>query len=327
MNKNTVFLTGLPYSGISTLSLILKNQQDIHVSNMSPLSGIIRNIRNSWSEDPFLLSQLDHDFENVYRKMKSSLIAFFNEWIEQENKNNKKIVLDKSYNWLGQIDLLKNLNPHFKMIVAIRDLRGIYTDVEYQHRSTILLNFRDSSDPFSVTNRYENLFGGNSILASALHYLNNLSDIPDIIENLYFCRYEDIIGRTDDTICGILDFIESDSSFNLKPFDQLESQQEFDSLNNYKYIESSPAEFPELASWSKISPRILQNIFEKYQWFFERYYSEYYSESDRVSDVFIDKKEIDKKIETDDKEFDSITDGFDLEELERRIAEETDLEP
>lgn len=324
MNNNVVFLTGLPYSGTSLLSLILKNQKDIHIGNTSPLSGIIKSIRNSWSEDPFLLSQLDHDFENVYKKMGSSLAAFFNEWINQENVDNKKIVVDKSYNWLSQLDLLTNLNPNFKLIVAIRDLRGIYAELEYQHRATILLNFKDNSDPFSVTNRYENLFGGNSVLASSLHSLNNVADIPDISRNLYFCRYEDVINRTEDTISGILSFIGSDDTFSIKSFDQLEKHKEFDSLSNYKYIESSPDEFPELTSWSKVSPRILQDIIQKYQWYFQRYYPEYYTEE--TVDSGEDNVEDSGVRGVGDEGVDGVASDFDLEELEKRIANEADLE-
>ena len=266
-----VFFSGLPRSGSTLICNLLGEHEDISVTSSSPLNQIVQNMKRMWSDDPFLLSQLDNNFDIVYKKLEDSTRAF----IETYSENGTKITIDKNRGWLTNVEFVRSLYPNFKMIVCLRDPRQIFASVEKAHKKTSLLDFPDHMDANDVNNRANILFDNNGIIGSCLKAVNNLQDIPNIMPHLFFFRYEDFLQKPQETMDSLfkwlgletkkIDFnnmkqytFESDSYYRMKFCHKIKTK-----LENPKTLETTP-----------ISPRILDEIFRRYEWFYKTYYPE-----------------------------------------------------
>ena len=106
MTKEIVYLTGLPRSGSTLICNILGSHPAISATPSSPLSNLVQNMRRTWSDDPFLLSQLDSNFDDVYKRLGRSLRAFMEAWSADAPT---AITVDKNRGWLACVEFLKEL--------------------------------------------------------------------------------------------------------------------------------------------------------------------------------------------------------------------------
>ena len=173
--KKMIYLAGLPRSGSTLLCNILNYNKQLRTTPSSPLCNIVQGIKKQWSSEPFLLSQLDNNFDNINLKLKTSLCAFMHFW---HHDIQEEFVIDKNRDWLSSIELLRYLDPELKIILTIRDLRNIYASIEKVHKKTILLDFPDN-------------------LENAKIRKNQLIEIQKWVEkeseeNIHFAIYNDI---------------------------------------------------------------------------------------------------------------------------------------
>ena len=59
-----------------------------------------------------------------------------------ENTTQKPFILDKSSRWIANMRLLYKIDPNFKIICLVRDLRGIIASLEKKSRSKSIRNKR-----------------------------------------------------------------------------------------------------------------------------------------------------------------------------------------
>ena len=85
MGKEIVFLSGLPRSGSTLISNLLNLHPDVYSTPSSPLYSILQKMKRAWSDDPFLLAQLDSNFEGVYERLDRSVRAFREAWSSDED--------------------------------------------------------------------------------------------------------------------------------------------------------------------------------------------------------------------------------------------------
>jgi len=268
--KNIVYLAGLPRSGSTLLANILGMHKDIYATPSSPLCSIIQDMRRHWSDDPFLLAQLDSDFETVHKRLSRSTLAFMQAW---SSDTNKPIVIDKNRGWLFCLEILRELDPNFKIIVTLRDLRSIYSSIEKRHRKTLFLDFPDHMEHNIVDSRANALFSDGGLVGSVLKAMQNVKDIPNILNHIYYWRFEDFLANpqaTTDHLFGYLGVEPVQIDFTKI----IQSTNESDSYYRMKYphkIQSSvgkPEDFREIP----ISPRILNEIGTRFMWFYQEFY-------------------------------------------------------
>lgn len=271
--NNIAFLSGLPRTGSTLLSNIFNNHPQIESTPSSPLCNIIQNMKAAWSDDPFLLAQMDKDFDNIYNhKLKKSIKSFIQSWLSTD----KKLYVDKSRAWLFCSELLQHIYGNFKMIVTIRDLRDIYASIEYQHRKTLLLNFPDKMEPNLIDARASNLFSDNGVIGSPIKALYNLGDIPNILDNIYIVRMEDFTEDPQSTINLLCQWLEVD---NIELNEEIISQSTFESDSYYRFkyphtIKNGKIEKPKSLNEKQISPRITAEIINRFSWFYKQFYPE-----------------------------------------------------
>jgi len=260
------FLAGLPRSGSTLLCNLLAQHPDITTTPSSPLCHLIQTLRRTWSDDHFLLSQLDHDFDNTYTRLERSMRAFIEAWSE----SGTALVIDKNRGWLSFVESLRALYPDFKMIVTLRDLRSVYASIEQRHRQTLLLDFPDHMEHNIVDSRADALFANQGVVGSTLKALNNLSDVPDIQQHLFFARFEDIVQNPTQAMAILTEWLDLPKhEYDFENIEQL--THESDSYYRMKYLHNVKREIkaPEIAP---ISPRISQEITNRFEWYYQRYY-------------------------------------------------------
>jgi sulfotransferase len=125
--KEYFFLGGLPRSGSTLLCNIFAQNNKFHVSKCtSGLHSVLTTTKNNWS------NIIEHkaegiDFERLKRCQKSILASYYN--------TDKNIIIDKSRNWIGDIEMLEFiLDKKAKIIAPVREVREILASFEALYR-------------------------------------------------------------------------------------------------------------------------------------------------------------------------------------------------
>lgn len=121
MNDKTYhFISGLPRSGSTLLSAILKQNPKIYADISSPLCGMVQNCVDSMtgSENNLNLSE---------DRRKSVLHGLINGYY---NTIENPIVFDTSRSWTSKTNLIKTLFPSSKIICCVRDIPWILDSFE-----------------------------------------------------------------------------------------------------------------------------------------------------------------------------------------------------
>lgn len=271
LNKRLVYVTGLPRAGSTLLCQLLGQHPDIYSpGHSSPLSQVFNHLRGQLSDDPFLLAQLDVDFDLTYTRLLNAYRGFVNGWFAETDK---PVVADKNRGWLRMIDTVKLLDPEFRMLVCIRDLRQVFGSIEAQHQKTLLLDFPDHISSHSAYERADTLFGKEGVIGGPLKSIEYLfQDVdPKLREHVGFVAFEALVSDPAETMRLLYRWLDlPPASFD--PQHLTVKPHESDSYYRWKYRHntSSAIRQPTLHA---ISPRIEQEILKNFGWFFEQFYA------------------------------------------------------
>lgn len=277
LDKRMLYVTGLPRAGSTLLCQLLGIHPDMYsIGHSSPLANLLEQLRHGLSDSPFLLAQLDVDFELAYRRVVNAFRGFINGWTEETER---PIVVDKNRSWLGMVQTVQLLDPDFRMLVCVRDPIQILGSIEDQHQKTLLLDFPDHMAPNSTWFRGDALFSNGGVVGAPLRAIENLQDIPDdcgIKERIFFVIFEKLVNNPVEEMSkifkwlGVTDCVINPTALPVKPH-------ESDSYYRYKYRHATCSKImpPKL---HRISPRIVKEIFYKYRWYYDSLYPEAYPE-------------------------------------------------
>jgi sulfotransferase len=118
--KEFFFISGLPRSGSTLLSAILRQNVEFYADISSPVQGLVASAINVITD-----SESNHLIDEDRRK--SILRAMFNAYY---NDVEPPIVFDTSRGWTAKTSLLKTLYPQTKIICCVRDLPWILDSFE-----------------------------------------------------------------------------------------------------------------------------------------------------------------------------------------------------
>jgi sulfotransferase len=275
INKNIIYVAGLPRSGSTLLCQLLGHHPDIYsIGHSSPLNHVIEKVRDTLSDDHFLLSQLDINFTLIHERMLNAYRGFINGWFAETER---KYVVDKNRAWLNTIEILNLIDPNFKMIVCLRDLVEVYGSIEAQHRKTLLLNFPDHMTPHSIYARADLLFKNDGLIGRVLKSIENLQDITHTHLNHKICyvAFESLVEKPLATMQTIYQWLSlPDISFD--PQHLQVKQHESDSYYRFKYLHSTFSRIKPSAP-HKVPPRIKAEILKNFDWYYQHFYPEKYA--------------------------------------------------
>ena len=231
----------------------------------------MKKLRHNLSDDPFLLSQLDIDFDLTYNRLLNAFRGFVNGWFAETNK---PCVVDKNRNWLGMIETVNALDPNFRMLICIRELGQIFGSIESQHRKTLLLDFPDHIAPNSAYYRADDLFNKDGVIGRPLRAIENMQDILDktLASRLYYVTYESLVAQPAQTMDDIWQWLDLPQT-NLDLQKLQIKPHESDSYYRFKYCHQTHPTLKSITHHS-VSPRILGEIHKNCAWFYEKFYPE-----------------------------------------------------
>ena len=132
--KTINFISGLPRSGSTLITNILKQNPNIHGETVSSLASIIKNVNTGWST-----IQENQEYPNYEAKsgVLNSMIQGYYSHID------KPIVFDKNAGWVPLIGVLENvLQKQVKMIVCVRNPAQILSSFEKLRKENPLFSTR-----------------------------------------------------------------------------------------------------------------------------------------------------------------------------------------
>ena len=271
MKSQFVGIAGLPRAGSTLLCQLLAEHPDIHCEgHSSPLCNALLATRRNISHDPFMLSQLDTQFDTSYGNLKSALQGFLHGWYASCGK---PLVADKNRAWLQCVELLLDLDPAARVLVPIRELGQIYGSIEAQHQKTILLDFIDSLADLDRLSRADQLFAKDKSIGAPLLSIQALQDLPLAVrDRVYFVRYEDLMQAPQRTMGGIYRWLEL-PDHTMDPEHLTVRPHESDSHYRYKYRHAQRARM-EAPAPHDIPPRVQKLVEQACGWYYEWFYPE-----------------------------------------------------
>jgi sulfotransferase len=200
--KTINFISGLPRSGTSLISNILKQNPSVHSETISSLSSIIETVNNSWYN--FESNQIYDNTQSKIGILKSSVQGYY-------QHTDKSIIFDRSLNWIPLIGLVESiLQKQVKILVCVRNPAEILSSFERIYKEY----------PLEYTQINQRLRENSSIASRAYHYAGpegilgtthrNLKDaiVMDYKDRLLFVDYNLYCGSPKSQTKRIYDFFE-----------------------------------------------------------------------------------------------------------------------
>ena len=269
MQTEPIFLGGLPRSGSTLLTSMLNQHPDITVGGTSGLAPLVATCREVYSNREEF-SANDEEEQNI--RMTNLISAMIYGW----STSPTKYYIDKGRGWLPMIELLRKVcSP--KIVVPIRDLRGVFSSMEKLYRKNVL-----TVDPVVLNSEINGVTLDDrfNTWTSTLPIGPCIGQIKDILDkklghSVLFIRMEDLTKYPQsvlDEICNAFEL----GRFTLKlpiknPVQENDRVYGIPNLHNIE--ENLIAECSE--DWDSILGETISNqILTGYSWYYQAFYPE-----------------------------------------------------
>ena len=125
MTKQYHFITGLPRSGSTLLSAILRQNPRFHSSITDPLATMVKGVIETSQDGPGMKSEVP--IERRRNTVKGLFDGFY-------QHIDKPVIFNTNRAWTLLTPQIKDLYPDSKMIVCVRDINWILDSFELAHR-------------------------------------------------------------------------------------------------------------------------------------------------------------------------------------------------
>lgn len=250
--KEFYFISGLPRSGSTLLSAILRQNPDFYADISSPVQGLVSSAINviTDSESNNLIDE---------NRRKHILQSMFNAYYDAV-KN--KTVFDTSRGWTAKTSLLKTLYPQTKIICCVRDLIWILDSFERIVAKNNLWNasLTDSEANQTVTTRCDALMDvkKEGQVVKPYYFLEEgLLLNPDMI---MLVEYESLCKNPESVMRELYDFI--GKPYYDHDFKNVEYENEvFDKALNMKNLHTVRKE----VTWQQRPSILPKSVWDKYK--------------------------------------------------------------
>jgi sulfotransferase len=226
--KQHYFISGLPRSGSTLFSAILRQNPRFHAGISGPLLGNVRATMESCNN-----TQASERSEERTRRMVLSAINSFYE------DNPKEVVFDTNRLWTNLIPQLKDLFPYTKVICCVRDINWIIDSFENMHQKnpwSISTVFPSGAD-FNVYTRSASLMNEGGIIRTPYDSLKSAICGPNKNE-LFLLEYDVLCKNPEGAMKAVYNFI--GQPYFEHDFNNVEnSYDEYDSEINMKGLHTT----------------------------------------------------------------------------------------
>lgn len=220
--KSYYFISGLPRSGSTLLSAILRQNPEFYADIASPIETITSSVID-------ILTTADSNFTTPEFQRKNVFRAIFDGYYEHIEKN---IIFDSSRSWTKKTPFIKSLFPYSKILCPVRDLVSILNSFEIissknpfysktltKHNSNVFSRCDDMMD------KSEGIVSRSWIALQEGYAIN-----PEMI---YFIEYDSLCKDPETTMRSVYNFLEK--PYYCHDFKNIEySNESFDLACNLK---------------------------------------------------------------------------------------------
>ncbi len=269
--RKLIFVGGMPRAGSTLLMNLLGQNPRLGVTATSGLSHLLWNLRVAFTNAQEFQAQDEQEMNRRFRNCARGLITG---WAEGE----QPVYLDKSRWWLQNWETLREvLGATPKIIVPVRDLRGICSSMEKLFRANALrvdpTQVGQNMAGLSVTGRVQLWCGSNPIGAAAQRVRDTFA--RDIAGQLLFIRMEDLCANPEKELRQVYEYIgEKWHPHKYEDIEQLtvEDDRVFGIPNLHKVW---PKIEPVSEDWDVVLGKELSGeIRRENSWFYELFYRE-----------------------------------------------------
>jgi sulfotransferase len=268
-DKLSIALTGLPLSGCSLMGQLLGHHPRIFSPPFrSPLCGALSRLRDDLADHPDLRVQIDADPDLTAQRMLNAFRGFMNGWFAETPR---PVVVDGSPDWLGMIEILHRLDPEFRMIVCVRDLRQIFGAMESRHRRSPLLGFPDGMSAHSSNGRADARFGADGAIGKPLRAIRDLLDLDGPMKGrICYVTFEALVAQPVKTMETIYQWLAlPHAPFDPENLDLPEPPPPDRSRFKYQHRIRSRVRQPAI---HPVPRNIADRITQEFQWFYDQLY-------------------------------------------------------
>ena len=194
------FISGLPRSGSTLLSAILRQNPRFHAGISSPVAGLATGLLNQVSAGSEFAALVDA------RQRRALLRGLFDAYY---STNPSEVVFDTNRLWCGRLPLLRDLFPGAKVIACVRNVAWVMDSIERLYRANPYENtrlFNHAGGRGSVYTRLEGLIQHDQMVGSAWAALRE-AYYGEQAESLLVVDYDLLSRAPQQVIPLIYDFI------------------------------------------------------------------------------------------------------------------------
>lgn len=194
------FISGLPRSGSTMLSAILRQNPRFHAGMSSPVASLFEGMVGQVSAGSELSTMVSTDQRR--RLLKGLFDSYYGEREEQ-------VVFDTNRAWTGKLSALLQVFPDAKVICCVRDLSWIMDSIERQFRADAFENtalFNNPGERATVYTRLEALANANRLVGFPYHALREAC-WSEHAEHLLIIDYDMMVAQPAEVIKLLYQFI------------------------------------------------------------------------------------------------------------------------
>jgi sulfotransferase len=222
--KSYYFISGLPRSGSTLLSGILKQNLDFYADIASPVQGIVNNTVD-------FMTGCENNLNLTEDRRKNILLSIFEGYYKHLET---PVIFDSSRGWTKNTTLLQELFPTTKILCCVRDIPWIINSFELINKknpfyTSTLVKPECNDNVFSRSDAMMDKNGG-VITGPWICLQEGFAMNPEMI---YFVEYENLCKEPEKTMRKVYEFLER--PYYSHDFENVEySNENFDKACNLK---------------------------------------------------------------------------------------------
>ena len=186
------FISGLPRSGSTLLSAILKQNPRFNAGITSPIPALINCTQQQMSGNEFSVFFDDIKRENIFK-------GIFESYYKDSNTD---VIFDTNRVWTGRASLLNVLYPNSKIICCVRELNWILDSFERIHNKNPLQlsSVFGYNQTTSIYSRVELMMNSESGIIGAPWSTLNEAWFGEFANKLILVPYDNLVKNPKNTI-------------------------------------------------------------------------------------------------------------------------------
>ena len=204
MSRQFHFISGLPRSGSTMTSAILRQNPRFNAGMSSPIAGLFDGMISQVSAGSELASMVSN--EQRARLLRGLFDSYYADYEEP-------VIFDTNRAWTAKLPALMEVYPEAKVICLVRDVSWIMDSMERQFRNNPFEHTRLFGNPgerSTVYTRVEAMAGANRLVGYPWHALREAC-YSDYADRLVIVDYDLITSRPKEVFKLVYEFLGEES--------------------------------------------------------------------------------------------------------------------